>query len=92
MKLLIDVREEHVRLGMRDCPNFCPVKLATDPRLNAFWKCKVYSFVISIGNARGSWVDVKLPPEVSERIDRYDQTGVMEPFQFELWIPDAMFL
>lgn len=92
MKITVTVDDYHIRSGFRDACQACPVKLAVDPKLPAFWKCKVHATEIAIGNARGSWVDLKLPNEVAQSIAIYDAGGQMQPFQFELWIPDAMFL
>ena len=92
MLLKIQVGEYQIKNGFRDCPNFCPVKFAVDIRLPAFWKCKVYQFHVRVGNKRGSWVDVPLPADVSARIQRYDEGGGMDPFEFVLDVPDSMFL
>lgn len=92
MKLLVQVADYHVRTGTRDCPDGCPVKHAIDVRLPAFWKARVWSFHVGIRNAKGSWIDIPLPDDVAKRIETFDTGGSMEPFEFELWIPDAMFL
>lgn len=92
MKLTVAVEDMHIRCGFRGSPCLCPVKLAIDPKLPAFWKCRVYDHSLDIGNARGSWITIPLPPEVVITIEIYDKGGTMAPFQFDLWIPDAMFL
>lgn len=92
MKKTVVVDDYHIRNGFRNSPEACPVKIAIDVQLPAFWKCKVHQHHFRIGNAQGSWIDIAMPIEVSDRIRVYDEGGAMQPFQFELWIPDAMFL
>lgn len=86
--MIIEVKQKHIdesRSGLHydeDMPECCPVALALNEATGKQWtvtanKCwRHYSTQV-----------LPLPSEVTFNIHQYDGFGVMEPFSFELEIP-----
>jgi hypothetical protein len=77
----IDVTENDIKGSERSSPCGCPVARAI--RRQTIWMPLVATQHIRFGCNI-----VPLPGDVSMRIGVYDKTGKMDPFSFELEIPD----
>ena len=74
----IKVTEEDIAEGTRCCNTSCPVaNAALRTSRESTVSCGTAS--IRIGDRR-----YILPDSVGARIKRFDETGIMEPFEFEL--------
>jgi hypothetical protein len=71
--------EEHIKSGIRMSAHYCPVANALNDA--GFKGAGVCSSDWRFENRTGY---IPLPSEVGERIRRFDATGKMEPFEFEV--------
>ena len=94
--LTIAVTEEDIRYGRPSDPCGCPVARAVRRELLARYADGVgvvmYGYTIScwVGTRDGDSHHIRedMPEEVCNRIKTYDRTGKMEPFSFEIAVPD----
>ena len=83
MKKTIEVTLEDVRHGMYRNPWYCPVALASQRVLGE--SCRASIDFISV---KGIQIDT--PADVKRRIRIYDSLKTMDPFSFELDLPDSL--
>lgn len=84
----ITVEDYHIKSGFPSGCN-CPVALAITPRLPAGESVAINGsekegYDGAIFSGKEFRRRFKLPLEVQDKIRRYDATGSMEPFEFEL--------
>lgn len=93
MKVTIEVTAEDIANGRQRSPGNCPVALAGKrvlPDGSYFAVCPEYVHYVSPED-RVEFVNVcrvEFPSWVGQTIKGYDDTGKMEPFSFDLDIPD----
>ncbi len=77
---VIQVTEDHIRLGKRSNCRECPVALAVREELPA---AKILGTVLIVETP---WLKIHLPKKVTEFIEAFDHFRPVEPFSFELKI------
>lgn len=93
--MLIEVKQEHIAKGVRQNCSLCPVALAIHAKMKTDCgaECSVMmSYVQLFLNYVPKYNVVRLPVDVSKWIERFDNTGVGEPFSFELVAKDEFFV
>ena len=93
--LAIAVTNEDIQHGYRNDPCLCPVALAAIREILSSREIvalsvhtsELYCWQVSNGKLMPEF-HIKLPEEVGNRIATYDRTGRMEPFSFEIEVPD----
>lgn len=88
MKLIVEVKQEHIDKGKRCSCALCPVALALND-VNGVDSAEVIGYVVNIIFTDKPSSLVEVPPDVLQRIDVFDRYGIMGPFIFELGVPDA---
>lgn len=84
-KRLIEVTAADIAAGMPGEAALCPVALAATRALNQpVTVCRSYMTIYYPPD----FVELLLLPEVSHRTRRFDVTSEMEPFSFELEVPE----
>lgn len=78
----IKVTAEHIKEGRRGSAFCCPVAIAVQDRTDAF--CVEVGATIVALTQRSSRRSYELPDSVQGRIIKFDCTGEMVPFEFEL--------
>lgn len=88
----ISVEDYHIRSGFQKSGCNCPVALAITPRLKAGWVASIngneadgYEGSV-FGDGKNFKTRFTLPPDVQDRIKRFDTSGKMEPFEFEITV------
>lgn len=84
MKITIDVTQDDINKGIKENCRFCPVALAVqrtfnDPEMDVFSPC--------IKNCEED--RVASPSSVCDFIDRYDNGESVQPFSFEIDVPET---
>jgi len=93
MNVHVVVGEEEISNGVIRLPTHCPVKLGFDKALPKGWRSEVYDWDVKIWNAKGSVIWLRLPPIAESFVRIMDKGKPIPPrFEFDLWIPDPMFL
>ena len=80
--MLIEVTRDDVGNGQRFCSDSCPVALAIKRATGAFFVVMTCEHVMITKGV--SKQIVRLPPDVIEKVLRFDRGHAMEPFSFEL--------
>lgn len=94
MKLEIEVTQEDIDKGVRSNPYKCPYSNAVkrlfskafqvythshyDPQSGVWWSCAVSSW--------GGHISFELKGDLASKARRFDETGEMQPFKFEVEI------
>lgn len=86
MKLHTEVEQVYIDAGVRRDCNRCPVALALLGQHAITAKVAYDRALLSMANGDKlvRWND----PDMSSRIQKYDETGVMEPFSFDVEVPE----
>lgn len=90
MQKIVQVAQYHIENGKQMSGCHCPVALAIAVVLPAGWEVQVGNWGFQIRNGRSVYEGV-LPKGIPEKIRIFDDTGKMEPFAFEISIPDVLF-
>lgn len=97
MRLTVSVTQDHIDQGAPSEPEYCPVALALFevlrvPEGTPALRLSVGSTQVELSR---DWpderaADVELPDEAQAFITDFDDTGAVEPFSFELDVPDEV--
>ena len=91
MLKLITVRENHIKFRKQNSCWSCPVALAVNAILSEGSKCTVSEVQIALYNKSGTFVaQEKLEIAIGDKIQLFDDTKIMVPFQFFLEIPEEI--
>lgn len=86
MNLTIDVREEHIQQGCPRMANHCPVSLAArDVGLLAVHAEHDWMYWLGAGRKQFA----QLPPIARVFVRAFDKRKPVDPFSFEIEIPDG---
>ncbi len=85
--MTINVEQKHINKGMQVFPLFCPVALAIQEAIGKGKLLAVTGAYFRFYQSESASKYVYPSQEVSDRIRRFDSTGMMEPFSFELELP-----
>ncbi len=78
--MIIQVTEDHIRLGKRSNSTRCPVALAVRDILPA---AKILGTILIVETP---WLKIHLPKKVTKFVEDFDHFRPVEPFSFELQI------
>lgn len=82
----VNVTNRNIVLGARESAGWCPVALAIKDALpDSEPHVQAQSVELAFNGERREWA---LPDDLEDVIDRYDETGNMEPFSFALDISE----
>lgn len=99
MIVTVNVTQEHIDRARKQLSRFdslrctdCPVALALDDMLQAPYRARVYQGSFSILSRDLEWTyqvdNEPLPDSVQTKIAAFDGQNKMQPFSFELSLPD----
>ena len=88
-RVLIEVTQEDIKNGVRGDPCNCPTAHAATRATHGTVPLRVGALVIKFGPI-GSSVASKLPIEAREFIYDFDWGKPVEPFSFEIELPEAV--
>lgn len=91
MLVKIEVLQSDIDSGRPDDCGFCPVALAIKRAANVK-TIHVSLATVVIYFTKSSLCRIKLPAEANEFIDKFDAEKEVEPFSFDLEIPDQFVL
>lgn len=81
----IQVTKEHIKNGVCSSPTKCMVALAISDVVHKDVKVSVPCPYVALDHM--SWIFLALPDEVISAIRKFDKQSEIEPFEFELEIP-----
>lgn len=85
-KHTIRVTQRHIDQGKRNCPYGCMVALAIEEAIPGSWPTVDGATVLLSLGSQDSRID--LPAIARDAIDKYDDGQEVEPFQFDLEVPE----
>lgn len=88
MKIKIEVTQKHIDNGKSEDCYSCPIALAVSEHLHEYVEAHVMHGSVSFLPITGRDTVTKLPFEVRDFINEFDEGGEVEPFSFELFIPN----
>ena len=92
MLTTIEVTQEHINKGIQEHACACPVALAIAPLLRDGLRPHVFTDDVEIRSSdTRRRKGVVYPPEyVGRKIEQYDDDEGMEPFSFQMNIPEGL--